>query len=61
MLQGENGNCLEMSRMPCRRRNRHTGKFVWLRGLDLNQRPLGYEWQYKRSFNELQGPIGSLK
>jgi hypothetical protein len=27
----------------------------WLRGLDLNQRPLGYESSLQRSFNELCG------
>jgi len=29
----------------------------WLRGLDLNQRPLGYEFSQKRNFNELAGVV----
>jgi len=24
----------------------HNQRFNWLRGLDLNQRPLGYEWNF---------------
>jgi hypothetical protein len=42
-------------------RHRRVGSFAkWLRGLDLNQRPLGYERRYKRSFNELHDLIGSV-
>jgi hypothetical protein len=31
---------------------------VWLRGLDLNQRPLGYEFYKINSFKELAGAVG---
>jgi hypothetical protein len=60
MWRRATGTCWGMKKKSLPEIPRH-GKFVWLRGLDLNQRPLGYEWQYKRGFSELQGPIGSLK
>ncbi len=31
------------------------GTFGWLRGVDLNHRPLGYECKEERSFKELRG------
>jgi hypothetical protein len=34
---------------------------VWLRGLDLNQRPLGYEFNQRRYFNELHGTDSAVK
>jgi hypothetical protein len=34
---------------------------VWLRGVDLNHRPLGYEFCEKRSFNELAGVVVRTK
>ena len=34
---------------------------IWLRGLDLNQRPLGYEFGHKQEFNELRGVVGHYK
>jgi hypothetical protein len=36
-------------------------KFGWLRGLDLNQRPLGYEGHKKRIINELDGMFGGVE
>ena len=33
----------------------------WLRGLDLNQRALGYESNKQRNINDLRGTAGSLK
>jgi hypothetical protein len=36
-------------------------KFGWLRGLDLNQRPLGYESYKMRNINELESVVGSFK
>jgi hypothetical protein len=34
-------------------------KELWLRGVDLNHRPLGYEFDNIRIFKELRGVIGS--
>ena len=36
-------------------------KPVWLRGVDLNHRPLGYEFSMKSSFNELAGVVACFK
>jgi hypothetical protein len=33
----------------------------WLRGVDLNHRPLGYEFCEKRNFNELAGVVAKFK
>jgi hypothetical protein len=36
------------------------GVFGWLRGLDLNQRPLGYESLDLNVFNELENTDGPV-
>jgi hypothetical protein len=33
----------------------------WLRGVDLNHRPLGYEFEQKLKFNELAGVVAYFK
>ena len=38
-----------------------SGFKVWLRGVDLNHRPLGYEFCEKRNFNELAGVVVRTK
>jgi len=38
-----------------------TKRGFWLRGLDLNQRPLGYESFNIRIINELESVVGSFK
>ncbi len=37
---------------------RTKGAFGWLRGVDLNHRPLGYEGYNQRIFNELDSAVG---
>ena len=39
--------------------NSHQGAAKWLRGVDLNHRPLGYEPDEDRDFNNLQDVGGA--